>query len=166
MDVPLLERKILVSYLLRLDNLLSLNIKSKLFVNNPKNALIDKYQLTRAILDAFIDQRNTQSDHEKEMYESYFKMKQQYGILKDITKQIMEQAKTITKGQMAGGLMVLFGHFSFMAAGIYVYYDWNVMEPIGYFLNTGGMIYLSYQYFKYICLSVFFFYKIIGRMDT
>lgn len=49
---------------------------------------------------------------------------------------------------MLGGLMVLIGHFCFMSSGIYIYYDWDVMEPIGYFLNTGGAIYLSYQYFK------------------
>jgi hypothetical protein len=50
---------------------------------------------------------------------------------------------------MLGGIFVLMGHFMFMAAGIYVYYDWNFMEPIGYFLNTGGTIYLSTQYFKF-----------------
>lgn len=44
---------------------------------------------------------------------------------------------------MFGGIFVLLGHFMFMSAGIYVYFDWNVMEPIGYFLNTGGIIYLS-----------------------
>jgi len=62
---------------------------------------------------------------------------------------------------MFGGLLVLCGHFCFMGAGIYVYYDWNVMEPIGYFLNTGGVIYLSYQYFKYSKL-IFQDYKEIG----
>lgn len=45
---------------------------------------------------------------------------------------------------MFGGFLILCGHFCFMGAGIYVYYNWDVMEPIGYFLNTGGMIYLSY----------------------
>ena len=56
----------------------------------------------------------------------------------------MEAAKQRASIQMLGGLFVLCGHFCFMGAGIYVYYDWDVMEPIGYFLNTGGMIYLSY----------------------
>ena len=45
---------------------------------------------------------------------------------------------------MFAGLFVLLGHFAFMGSGIYVYYSWDVMEPIGYFLNTGGAIYLSY----------------------
>lgn len=49
---------------------------------------------------------------------------------------------------MLGGLFVLIGHFCFMSAGIYVYFDWGTMEPIGYFLNTGGAIYLSTQFFK------------------
>lgn len=55
---------------------------------------------------------------------------------------------------MFGGFLVLCGHFCFMGAGIYVYYNWDVMEPIGYFLNTGGMIYLSYQYFKYCYINL------------
>ena len=44
---------------------------------------------------------------------------------------------------MLGGLMVLIGHFAFMGSGIYVYYGWDVMEPIGYFLNTGCAIYIT-----------------------
>lgn len=39
-------------------------------------------KFTSVALDAFGDMRNTQSDHEMAMYESYFKLKDEYDILR------------------------------------------------------------------------------------
>ncbi|CAD8110114.1 unnamed protein product [Paramecium sonneborni] len=147
--VPMLEKNILIQYLVRMDYVLQQNFKTTFFKNySSSQQKIEYNDLVKVILDSYTNMRNTQSDHEADMYTQYFELKKAKELLEEKRKELMDAAIRFAKIQMFGGFLVLCGHFCFMGAGIYVYYNWDVMEPIGYFLNTGGMIYLSYQYFK------------------
>lgn len=49
---------------------------------------------------------------------------------------------------MSWGLVVLGGNIAFVWSGTYVFYSWDIMEPLAYFVSSMGAIILAAQFFK------------------
>lgn len=49
------------------------------------------------MLDAFIDKRNTQSDHEKELFQQYFTLKNSHDLLREIKREMTLRAEKKTQ---------------------------------------------------------------------
>lgn len=50
--------------------------------------------------------------------------------------------------RMSLGLFALAGNIGFIWSGTYLYWSWDIVQPLAYFLSSFGGIVLAYQYFK------------------
>ena len=63
-------------------------------------------------------------------------------------KGVYKIAKKRAKYKMSLGLLALCGNFSFVFAGTYYIWSWDIVEPIAYFISLFGSVILTSQYFK------------------
>lgn len=49
---------------------------------------------------------------------------------------------------MSWGLMFLGGNIAFIWSGTYIFYSWDIIEPLAYFVSSLGAIVLASQFFK------------------
>lgn len=49
---------------------------------------------------------------------------------------------------MSWGLMFLGGNIAFIWSGTYVFYSWDIVEPLAYFASSLAAIVLATQFFK------------------
>lgn len=46
------------------------------------------------------------------------------------------------------GLIILGGNIAFIWSGTYIFYSWDIIEPLAYFVSSIGTIILAAQFFK------------------
>lgn len=75
-------------------------------------------------------------------------LKNEYQKMSQEREMLMTVASKRAKYRMGLGLVVLLGHFSFVGVGTYYVWSWDVVEPLAYFVELAGSIFLATQYFK------------------
>jgi hypothetical protein len=49
---------------------------------------------------------------------------------------------------MLWGLAIIGGNIGFIWSGTYIFYSWDIIEPLAYFVSSIGAITLAAQFFK------------------
>lgn len=52
------------------------------------------------------------------------------------------------RANMSLGLFILGGNIMFIWSGTYIFYSWDIIEPLAYFVSSFGAIILASQFFK------------------
>lgn len=67
--------------------------------------------------------------------------------IKSQTFELQNQARLKTNIILFGILLVIMSYISLLVYGIYVYFTWDIMEPIVYFIEYSVLILLSGSFF-------------------
>lgn len=68
--------------------------------------------------------------------------------LKQKKKEADELCLSRVKRQMMWGLAILGANIGIIWSGTYIFYSWDIIEPIAYFLSSLGAIVLASQFFR------------------
>jgi hypothetical protein len=76
-----------------------------------------------------------------------------HSLSKELEKMEAERKEALLKGQrharrvLSLGFVILGGQIALVVMGVYVYYNWDIMEPIMYFLQYAGVLAIGSLFF-------------------
>ncbi|KRW99996.1 hypothetical protein PPERSA_05499 [Pseudocohnilembus persalinus] len=151
-ELSFIDRKVIEHYLKRFDNINQQSLGSKIFTDSAKNAKNQTYNkdvIIQNLIAALPSHRNTQSSRQDQLIQQYIKVHQELNHMKSIKQQLLNIAHRQEKLKMCAGLVALIGQFSFVGIGTYQIWSWDIVEPMAFFTQFCGSVYLSFQFFKY-----------------
>ena len=147
--IPNIHQNIFMNYLQKVDNLIETKKGYKLLDNvKEEQEFITKDELQQTLLEALTSKTGVKKSSEILLFNAYQKTLIEYQNQKDRFQSIEAQAHTRTKLKLSTGLVALFGQMFVATYGTYVYYSWDIIEPIIYFMNLTVTIGLSLQFFR------------------
>ena len=68
--------------------------------------------------------------------------------MKELKHKAEENCLKKVRMVMSSGLALIAGNIGFIWAGTYVFFSWDIIEPLAYFITAGAGVVLTYQFFK------------------
>lgn len=66
----------------------------------------------------------------------------------DKKSQAVVECSKIVKNRMSLGILLILANVVFIWSGTYIYYSWDIIEPIAYFISSLAGIILCAMFFK------------------
>lgn len=68
--------------------------------------------------------------------------------LKDKKEKALDYCNKMVRNRLMSGLVLLMANTGFIWSGTYLYFSWDIIEPLAYFISSFSGIILTAQFFK------------------
>jgi len=69
-------------------------------------------------------------------------------LLLDKKSEAVVECSKMVRNRMSLGMLLILGNVGFIWSGTYIYYSWDIIEPIAYFISSLAGIIISSRFFK------------------
>ena len=108
---------------------------------------VTKEEIGQIFVDSLIDPTPQQRDVsviEQHWRKTYWELEELRDKKREADKKCVQKARR----RMSLGLGALTANIGFIWSGTYIYFSWDIVEPLAYFSSSLAVIALTYQFFK------------------